>query len=162
MQGKQVVDNLGNIVLDNSDNNVLSWLKQEGILSETGSLSSLISVLSSLTITDSITSSELIGGLFRKLIEDTANSSERMLAIVRFPEIPKLIFPLSKKLFFDNDVLSYTGGKEQRVLRLDEEKYKIGLTYSSLTLSDKNKLATFFNDIVEGRKEAIFKKMSLT
>jgi len=128
-------------------------------------------------VSDTISSSEKILGNFTKIIsdtitgiealsilailpllQDTGESSSRMLIVVVYPEINKLTFPIKKRIEVFNNALVYTDGSEQRRLDIDEPRYKIVVTYASLTKTEKDQIYNFFNSVAEGRRKTFLWK----
>jgi len=124
-------------------------------ITDVGIGASLLFISTATLITDSISSSELLNILASMFLADSSEALEKLLVVIKFPEIPKIVFPLHKRLFYENEIISYVGGTEQRILKINEEKYKIGLNYSTLTEDDKNIIDVLFNDTVRGKEKTI-------
>ncbi len=73
----------------------------------------------------------------------------------RFPNIFQDVFPIEWGSTFEGNIITYTGGREQRIIGIPEVRKSIGVRYKILNEINRNTILTFFTSR-RGRTETFY------
>ncbi|MBT9144591.1 MAG: hypothetical protein DDT42_00433 [candidate division WS2 bacterium] len=76
-------------------------------------------------------------------------------ALPRFPNIFQDVFPIEWGSTFEGNIITYTGGREQRIIGIPEVRKSIGVRYKILNEINRNTILTFFTSR-RGRTETFY------